>query len=55
MSIVGSLEVPFRISNGVLADRKFLSAYNQYVISLFVAGSAAFCGAVVPGLPGILS
>lgn len=54
MSAIGVTEAPFRIANGFFADKKVMTAYNQYTAAMFIAGAAVFCGAVMPGLSGEL-
>ena len=47
LTVAGGIEIPFRIFNGWLADKRYTSAYTQMTINMLLVGIGAIvCGAV---------
>lgn len=54
MLLGGVLEIPSRVVNGVVADRHYMTAYNQQVLYICLAGLMILLCAIFSGLPGKL-
>jgi len=52
LSVGGALEAGSRLLNGWFADRRIVSAMNQYTFSMICYGVSSFAGALVPGVAG---
>ena len=52
LSITGAVEIPLRIGNGFIADRKYVSASTHVGICMLVAGVAALLCATISGTAG---
>lgn len=50
--LVGCLEVPARIANGYLADKKIMSTTEQYMICALITGVTSLLSCLIPGLSG---
>lgn len=52
MVFSGIVEIPCRICNGFLADRKYMSATAQYTLCLFMCGALTLGATYLPGTAG---
>ena len=50
--ISGIVEIPCRIGNGFLSDRKYMTATSQYTLCLLVAGLLTLLATLLPGVAG---
>ncbi|KAF6028868.1 SLC16A12 [Bugula neritina] len=54
MAVSGAIEIPCRIGNGWLADRKIITTTAQFAICVFLAGFFCLLCAIVSNLAGII-
>lgn len=52
LTIAGVVEIPARIVNGFLADRKIMSAVTHLSLCMCLTGTAALLCATISGLEG---
>lgn len=52
LAISGILEIPFKIANGYLSDRKLMSPMTQQAVYMVITGVAALLCALISGLVG---
>lgn len=53
MAVSGAIEIPCRIGNGWLADRKIITTTAQFAICVFLAGFFCLLCAIVSNLAGM--
>ena len=53
LGIAGAIEIPSRIFNGWLADRKIMKGFTQLAINMLVTGICSIICAAVSGTAGV--
>lgn len=54
MAVTGACEIPCRVINGFIADRKIMAAMTQLSLVLLLSGVAGFLTVILPGYIGKL-